>query len=482
VLVGGGVLIAALVVALLVARASVDRWLTGDGFHCWLTGQATEALQAEIAMGDLRWEGTSSVFAEQFRADGYPEAGFSRLALDGVRAMFGGARDGAFHVPEVTVNRAHVEFSGERRERPDGGLAVESDSTGAGEPGVPQWLLRFLPQRVEVDEVRLSSGSLQVKGDTGETVFALQSVPTRIEPDLAGNTWEIFANGGKIVAPGQPEVTIKDARLRWRGDELFFQDLALGIYEKGHIDGSGDMRFGEDARTSLELVLSGIDIDEVVEGQWRDRLSGTVRGPVRVTSEGGVTSYDGTLHLDDGLIESLPMLERIADYTRSERFERLPLDKAKTDFVKVGETIELRNLAIQSDGLIRVEGSIDVVGDALTGQLFVGVTPGTLRWIPGAERKVFTESRDGFLWASTNLAGTLGQPREDLSARLVAAAGEAILEDLPAGVADQARRLLGGEAPAGEGDEGQPDLTDPSELIKQGEQILNLIGPLLNGR
>src|SRR5690606_17494858 len=105
--------------------------------------------------------------------------------------------------------------------------------------------------------------------------------------------------------------------------------------------------------------------------------------------------------------------------------------------------LELRNLVLQSDGLVRVEGRIDLVGDQLEGDLAVGVVPGTMRWIPGAERLVFTEERNGFLWAPLKLAGTTTSPREDLSARLIAAAGETVVGELPEGLIDAAKQLLG---------------------------------------
>ena len=44
--------------------------------------------------------------------------------------------------------------------------------------------------------------------------------------------------------------------------------------------------------------------------------------------------------------------------------------------------------------------------------------------IPGAREKVFTESRNGYLWAPMTLTGPLHHPREDLKERLVSAAQE----------------------------------------------------------
>jgi hypothetical protein len=92
-----------------------------------------------------------------------------------------------------------------------------------------------------------------------------------------------------------------------------------------------------------------------------------------------------------------------------------------------------------------------------------------MRWIPGAERLVFTEDREGFLWTPMKLTGTLAEPKEDLSARLIAAAGEAVISELPTSVLDAAQGMLKGEG-------GKPASGD---LIDQGKKVIDLLSPFL---
>ena len=99
------------------------------------------------------------------------------------------------------------------------------------------------------------------------------------------------------------------------------------------------------------------------------------------------------------------------------------------------------------------------------------MTPGTLSWIPGAENLVFEKKRDGFLWAPMTLQGTLSEPREDLSGRLIAAAGKAILRDLPDGLLNEAQKFLD---PSGES-------ADPNSIINQGKDLLDTLSPFLRG-
>ena len=467
VLATGGALLVVLVVGLLFAKSMVNDWLRGEGFREWLAREAARVLRSEIELSQLEWKG-SEVYAEEFRATGHEDAGFAVLALDGVRARAGGIARRAVRVPEVTVNRLDLRFSPERKAGSEAVVPKDGDDGGTSATSLPGWLKRYLPDRVEIDEIAVATTRVSVEKAEGE-VFLLNGARAVLKPDFQTGFWSIDGQGGKIRLPGQPEIALNDLGLRWKGSDLFIDRCALGIFKEGHVDGKGEIGFEGPGLFDLELEISAIDIDELVKGEWRDRLTGTVHGPVRITGAPGALVYEGTLNVSDGRIEAMPVLKRIAQYTRSERFERLVLNQATVDFKREGDRLELRNLVVQSDGLVRVEGEADLVGEQLIGSFQVGVTPGTMRWIPGAERLVFTEERDGFLWAPMSLAGTLAEPREDLSARLIAAAGEAVISDLPAGVLDAAQELL---KPGGE-------KSGNGNLIDQGKKALELLTPLL---
>ena len=465
VLIGGGIILVLLVAGLLFAKSSLNGWLHGEGFRDWLAKRAAKVLRSEVTLAELTWTG-SEVYAASFSALGSEEAAFAKLGLDGVRAKMGGIRDKAFRVPEVTVNRLNLEFSHPRNgTSPEGLTGDEGEGSG---PTLPSWLSDFAPNRVEMGKIIVSTANVSVLKPEGP-VFLLSGVQSTLEPDFDTGLWEISGKGGKIVVPDQPEIRLNDLGLRWRGSEIFLDRCSLGIYKEGHISGTGEIGFDEGGRFDVDLEISSIDVDELVTGDWRDRLAGVIHGPVHITGAPGALAYEGTLNVTDGVIESIPVLKRIAQYTRSERFNRLVLNETKTDFKSAGERVELRNLVIQSDGLVRIEGQIDLVGDLLSGDLKVGVTPGTMRWIPGAERLVFVEDRDGFRWAPLRLSGTTAEPKEDLSARLIAAAGEAIFSELPGGLLEGAQELLKPGA----------DPTKSGEIIDQGKKVFDLLSPFL---
>ncbi|MBK8095419.1 MAG: hypothetical protein IPK32_26485 [Verrucomicrobiaceae bacterium] len=102
---------------------------------------------------------------------------------------------------------------------------------------------------------------------------------------------------------------------------------------------------------------------------------------------------------------------------------------------------------MQSNGLLRIEGSLTLLpGDQIAGDFMVGVTSEALRWIPGAESRIFIETHPsgppGLHWTRVKIAGSVQSPQEDLSARLIGAAGMSLVLDTPAAVLNKATDTL----------------------------------------
>jgi len=151
----------------------------------------------------------------------------------------------------------------------------------------------------------------------------------------------------------------------------------------------------------------------------------------------------GNVEVEDGLLEHMALLDEIAKHTRTDRFRRLPLDVAKATFNMAGDRLEIGSIEVATDGLIRIEGDLLLEEQQVNGQFDVGVAPAALRWIPGAERKVFTRERDGLVWAEMRMGGTREMPEEDLSSRLRSAAIVATIEEAPVKVVGAAVGAVG---------------------------------------
>jgi hypothetical protein len=174
-------------------------------------------------------------------------------------------------------------------------------------------------------------------------------------------------------------------------------------------------------------------VEEGVAEDWKQRLMGALAATFEVEGKpGGEVVSSGDLIITDGVLPALPVLDRIVAYTSSMRFRRLALAEASLEFRKRGSVLDLRNIVLASEGLVRLEGEMKIDGRIIRkGNFRVGITPGILAHLPGAETKVFQRGAMGLLWPPLTISGSLDAPQEDLSKRLIAAAGERMFELVP---------------------------------------------------
>jgi hypothetical protein len=136
------------------------------------------------------------------------------------------------------------------------------------------------------------------------------------------------------------------------------------------------------------------------------------------------------------------VLDQIATFTRTDRFRRISLSKASVTFSRDGRILTAKDLLLESEGLMRVEGAFTVVDGNIDGLFQIGVTAASLQWLPGSQARVFTIAHDGYYWTSVRVTGPAAHPKEDLTARLIAAAAGEILQGTQDTILDTARSLL----------------------------------------
>ncbi|MCB1078170.1 MAG: hypothetical protein KDM64_10125, partial [Verrucomicrobiae bacterium] len=444
-----------------------ERYRNSEAFRDWVQGKAAAALKSDLALGSLRWEG-STAFADGIRARGYQDAGLASLELDGARATLDGVRDGAWQVADAKISRLGIEFSPQRLPgtwAEQNGVVPGADS-GHG-PAAPAWLKRFLPDQFHLDQIQIDSATLRVLDRASAEAFALRSVKTQLHPEA--DALEVAGQGGKLALPARPEMTIDRFRVRWQGDKVFINEAEIDLPGKSRVSVNGVATLVEGTDLDLDLKLANFDLADILNPEWKDRVTGRLSGDVTVVGlakSPETLKQTGTLRLDEGLVKDVPLLQTVAKYTKSKRFERLTLNETRTEFVRQGDRLEFTDLVVQSDGLARLEGTLVIDHGTLDGRFRLGVTPGTLQWIPGAERKVFVQADQGFLWTDLAVSGTVDDPRENLSARLVTAAAETLVEDAPQKAIDAAKDAL--KDPA----------ATPDTVIEQGKKALESLLPL----
>ena len=443
----------------------IQSYLKSDAFRDNLISAAEAKFHAQIDLNQLRWDG-STVYADGWRARGYPEAAFSNMEMDGLRASFNGTKDSAWQIPEIRINQVSMDFSNDRL--PAASMDADKDHAGKGTPGtVPGWLKKWIPDHAEFGVISIDATNLSFRDKQGAQQLSLTSVETTSRPMTTADTWEINGRNGELSIRDLPPMSIRKIEVRWNHDDIFINHADFNFYDDAELSGTGDIALSSPPQINLDLKLGNLDVKKILSPKWKSKISGTLHGDIFVTGTPNGNEQlvsKGTLHLKEGVLEGLPLMDLIAQYTKMERFKRLALHKSHADFVKKGNRIEISNLVLQSDGLTRLEGSF-VLEDRkiLKGQFLLGVTPGTLRWIPGAEQKVFTNSRNGFLWTPVEITGTLDAPQENLSGRLAGAAINTLVNDAPGQATDAAKKIL----------------SNPSNAIDTGKSLINSLVPLL---
>jgi hypothetical protein len=199
-------------------------------------------------------------------------------------------------------------------------------------------------------------------------------------------------------------------------------------------------------------------VSQVLGAKWTDRIFGqlSIDGRSRTEPDEAGVVHEGTAELAQarfltpaqpaepaaggaaGLVARgwqtatgtlIPLLGAYTDHTT--QFRNLFCDTATCRYRITGGVTSLRAIKIRSRGLLGIEGDLAIEGEQLDGNLMVGVSRETLGGIPGAEAKVFTIERDGLLWTPVRVTGTIDEPKEDLTRRIVDAAGQRVLEALP---------------------------------------------------
>ena len=264
-------------------------------------------------------------------------------------------------------------------------------------------------------------------GDLPSKAGHLRGLQLRATPADGG--WNIDGRGGQIVAAGLPELEVGAIALRQRERSLFINSADFTQSGGGSAHVSGEVR--ADDRIDLQAQLNGIDLAPFLSNDWRLRLHGKLTGEVRIQTPLPVrdaVGVSGSLHVVGGQIDALPVLDEIAVFTRTQQYRRIALTNASGDFERDGKRLAVKNLVAEAQGLIRIEGAFTIADAQIDGTFQVGVTPASLQWLPGSQERVFTEARAGYVWAPMRLTGPVDSPKEDLSRRLIVAAGDAVVD------------------------------------------------------
>jgi len=457
------VMISLIVLTLLAAGllyAAVRGYLHSEGFRQLLSEKVSKAAGVSGEFTPFRWDGLA-VDTDAFQATG--EGTVQGVRLDGMHTEIGlgGLRRGAWEIRDARVQRMEIAIDAAARDAlslpPMVAQVVESAPVRTS--GKQGWLPR------EVELHGLEFGEVVLRANLKQGPVSASGIKVAVEPAGAKHSYRGELTGGTIQLPFSqlPELRLDHARLRYQDGTVFLTSAALEAWSEGRITASGE--WDRNTRLfSLEGGLSKLKCEEILDENWAKRLIGEINADFSLGNHSGKPQARGELAIHHGMLTALPVLDALAAYADTRRFRTIPLSEAQALWTWEKDLIELNEIVLSSEGLMRLEGRVIIRGSELDGTFRLGLVPGVLATLPGAETHVFAPGERGLLWAPLRLTGTVDKPKEDLTDRLILAAGMRILESLPENadeVINLTRSLLG---------------ADPAKAVEKGARLIEKSG------
>ncbi len=462
-----GLGIAALLVLSGGGYLSLRGYLQSDGFRQFLSERVSKVVGMSGEFSPFEWQGLA-LRVNSYEATGegaIRELKAERLATE-VRLT--GVKRGVWELKGTSIGSLQMTLQPdiaeiEREHRPD--ISPPSERKSA-------W---GLPRKVELDEFQIESLNLDAQLSQGP--LSARNLRVTAQSDGGVGAYKAKISEGHIETPWKqlPSFEIEEINMRVANrNDFYLTDAKLNLTDRGRITANGKWQ-RDSGNFSVDGICSGIACQEVVNATWAKRISGEITLPFQLKRELGELQAQGGLKIENAMLTALPVLEVLAAYADTTRFRTIALEQATANWSRRGETIEISEIIMASESLARLEGTLRIDGQKLDGHMHLGIVPGLLARLPGAETHVFVARENGLLWAPVRISGTLNDPKEDLTHRLIAAAGLRVIEALPEhgkALADLALTKLG-EDPAEIIEKGEKILDQGTEIIHQADQLLD---------
>ncbi len=423
----GRLAVATLVVGVLGAALgywSLKSYLHSDGFRRLLSAKVSKALGMTGEFTRFDWDGLV-VDTAAFEANGRGVIGSLHADRLHSEVNLAGVRRGVWDLYGASVNRVEINLDA-RSNSNASALSIAFPDEVSAIPAKHGWL----PTTVEINGLDLRELIIKATFDDGD-LFAY-GMRVGVERTSDKHTYRAEIDGGRLRLPWPwlPAIDIDRVRLRYQNGGFFVTDATASIFKQGRLDASGEW-IPKLQQYAAEGNLRGIKCDELLSADWSKRLTGDVASSFIIEHRSTGPLATGTLTLKNGVLTALPMLDSLAAYADTRRFRVLNLSDARADWRWQQGEISLTNLVLSSESLVRLEGQLTIRGRSLDGLLRLGLAPGTLAAIPGAETVVFLPGERGMLWSPLHISGTLDDPEEDLTKRLMDAAQNRMFDVIP---------------------------------------------------
>ncbi|MGJ8677971.1 MAG: hypothetical protein ACSHX0_10675 [Akkermansiaceae bacterium] len=404
-------------------------YLHSDNFRVFIGNEVGSYMGAQVEFDLFEWQGM------QAQTDGFSAEGGDLVQLlkaDGIKAELNlsAVQRGVWEIPDVHANSLKVVIDNrgrsEREQRSSEGLLDEKRQEEKVKANLG-FFDKFLPKKTEVLAMDVAHLDLSYLND--QNTLEVIDAAAQVELKNSSGMYEIRLSQGVVNSSWfGSEVKLQHFEGRYKKGSFFLNELKGKVYDRGLLTMDGALEADD---FGFVGKLEDVRVEELISENWQKRLQGDLLVNFKVSSSPNGNLLQGDLDLKNGVLTALPILDKIAAYANTQRLRRLNLSEANLKFFKQGDRLELSDIVLASEGLLRMKGYLNIENGRLDGRFKLGVMPGILAHIPGAETKVFTRGDDGLLWSPIRISGTVDQPREDLSERMIAAAYERMFELVP---------------------------------------------------
>ncbi|MBK1881387.1 hypothetical protein JIN85_03105 [Luteolibacter pohnpeiensis] len=415
-----------IMVSLAVAHLALRKYLHSESFRVFLSSKVSSALKVTGGFAPLRWDGLA-VDTQSFTGKG--ESTIQNINLEGLHTeiTFDGITRGVWELQGTRVDRVAIDIDPSRKPE------STKHSPPSSKPKTKEEKSHLLPDRVEVSQLNI--GDLRAKIAMEDGIATANGLQIELEGKPRSNSKTAYTahiQGGIIALPGDkyPDIAIDHLDLKSSDDSVFVTSALARVWKSGSIQFTGEYHIPDKSHV-FEGELSHVQCDELFKDDWARRLSGEVHSTFVAEGRSAHPYLKGHLSIQNGKLTALPVLDALAAYADTRRFRELILSEAHTDWKKDANGITLNNLVLESEGLMHLQGDLNIHDEKLDGLFRLGLAPGTLSTIPGAETTVFQPGEKGLLWTTLRITGTTKKPKEDLTNRLIAAAGLRMFELAP---------------------------------------------------
>jgi len=385
----------------------LTHYIESDGFRVAMENETAKGLHFPSGRyAPIRRNGSLTAQSENFRASNGEKA-LKSLDAHGLSARFD---PWGMFIRQWRFSDVHVR---------SGDVEIQIYEHKPEPISLNRWFVIFWPNRVVLKRIESDAANVtwRFRGERAG-FFGMRLLITPHGPDF-----NYLASGGTLKMALVPNLILRRGHVLITKTLLTIYDVDLAPEEKsdGRIRGEGTAGIGKDKSVDFKASLDQVPIRTWLSATWKRHLSGSVSGKVHWRGENPKlesSSGEGGLSVRNARIDNLPLLEKLAELAQKKSFEHLELNDCSLNFAWHYPKIDITDIAIEEKGKFRIEGAISIDRRSLGGAVKLGLTRQYLDWLPNRE-EVFNRERSGYLWTTVHLSGTIDEPKQDLSPRII---------------------------------------------------------------